>query len=63
MGALPRSPEAGLGAGGDGWVCVGGGGALLECRDPLLQSWIDLWGDHIYVFVITVETLLHISLI
>lgn len=42
VGALPRSPQAELGAGGDGRVHDGDGGGLLDCRDPLLQSWIDL---------------------
>ncbi len=46
VGALPRSPQAGLGPGGDGRVCGGGGGGLFKCGDPLQQPWDELWGDH-----------------
>ncbi len=38
VGALPRSPQAGLGPGGDGWVRGRGGGGLLDCGNPPLQS-------------------------
>ena len=42
VGALPRSPRAGLGAGGDGGVHSGGGGGPLHCGDPTLQPWDEL---------------------
>lgn len=45
VGALPRSSQAGLGPGDDGWVHSGGGGGLLDCGDPLLQPRNELYGD------------------
>lgn len=42
VGPLPRSPQAGLGPGEDGWIQRGARGGPPNCEDSFPQPWDNL---------------------